>query len=68
MTHMVQEVPEMNGTTNVQMRSVQIAVMAAPSASLGEAVAEARRRHDTSGAWISLPVVTTALRAQPAAG
>ena len=58
----------MNGTTNIQVRSVQIAVMAAPSASLAEAVAEARRRHDTSGAWISLPVATTALRTLPAAG
>ena len=37
----------MNGTTNVQVRSVQLAVMAAPSATLAEAVAEARRRHDT---------------------
>jgi len=57
----------MNGTTNVQMRSVQIAVMAAPSTSLAEAVAEARRRQDTSDSWISLPVATTTLRAQPAA-
>ena len=58
----------MSGTTNIQVRSVQIAVMAAPSASLAEAVAEARRRHDTSGGWISLPVATTALRTVPAAG
>ena len=58
----------MNGTTNVQVRSVQIAVMAAPSATLAEVVAEARRRHDTSGAWISLPVATTPLRTQPAVG
>ena len=58
----------MNGTPLVQTRSVQLAVMAAPSATLVGAVTEARRRHDTSGAWISLPVVTTALRAQPAAG
>ena len=58
----------MNGTTHVQVRSVQLAVMAAPSASVAEAVAEARRRHDTSGAWISLPAVRPALRAQAAAG
>jgi hypothetical protein len=58
----------MNGTTRDQVRSVQLAVMAAPSASVAEAVAEARRRHDTSGAWISLPVGQTALRTQAAAG
>ena len=58
----------MNGTTNVQVRSVQLAVMAAPSATVAEAVAEARRRHDTSGAWISLPVAGSALRTQAAAG
>ena len=58
----------MNGTTNVQVRSVQLAVMAAPSATLAEAVAEARRRHDTSGALISHPVAGSALRAQAAAG
>ena len=45
----------MNGTTNVQVRSVQLAVMAAPSATLAEAVAEARRRHDTSGTSIAAP-------------
>ena len=58
----------MNGTTNVQVRSVQLAVMAAPSATLAEAVAEARRRHDTSAAWISLPGRGPTLRAQAAAG
>ena len=57
----------MNGTTNLQMRSVQLAVMAAPSATLAEAVAEARRRHDTSAAWISRPAARPALRAQAAA-
>jgi hypothetical protein len=57
----------MNGTTTAPAaRSVQLAVMAAPSASVAEAVAEARRRHDTSGAWISRPA-RTALRTQPAA-
>jgi hypothetical protein len=59
---------EMNGTTRVQVRSVQLAVMAAPSASVAEAVAEARRRHDASDAWISLPVGRTTLRMQAAAG
>ena len=57
----------MNGTTNVQVRSVQLAVMAAPSATLAEAVAEARRRHDTSAAWISRPVAGSVLRRQAAA-
>ena len=57
----------MNGTTNVQVRSVQLAVMTAPSASLAEASAEARRRHDTSGAWISLPVAGSTFRTQVAA-
>jgi hypothetical protein len=47
---------------------VQLAVMAAPSASVAEAVAEARRRHDASDAWISLPVGRTTLRMQAAAG
>jgi hypothetical protein len=58
----------MNGTTHVQVRSVQLAVMGAPSATLVEAVAEARRRHDTSAAWISRPVAGSALRTQAAAG
>jgi len=58
----------MNGSTHVQVRSVQLAVMAAPSATLAEAVAEARRRHNASGAWISLPVAGSALRMQVAAG
>jgi hypothetical protein len=57
----------MNGSTHVQGRSVQLAVMAAPSATLAEAVAEARRRHDTSGAWISLPVARSSFRTQAAA-
>ena len=47
---------------------MQLAVMAAPSATLAEAVAEARRRHDTSGAWISRPVARFTLRTQAAAG
>ncbi len=56
----------MNGTTTANPgRSVQLAVMAAPSASVAEAVAEARRRHDPSGAWISRPALT-ALRMQVA--
>ena len=58
----------MNGTTTANPgRSVQLAVMAAPSASVAEAVAEARRRHDQSGTWISRPAFT-ALRAQAATG
>ena len=57
----------MNGTTTANpRRSVQLAVMAAPSASVAEAVAEARRRHERSGAWISRPTAPTALRAQVA--
>ena len=44
----------MNGTTNTSAgRSVQLAVMAAPSTSIVEAVAEARRRHDSSGGQIA---------------
>jgi hypothetical protein len=42
---------EMNGTTNVKDRSVQLAVISTPSASVNEAVAEARRRTDTPGPW-----------------
>jgi hypothetical protein len=38
----------MNGTTTRTDRSVQLAVMAAPTTSLVEAVAEARRRHGTA--------------------
>ncbi len=51
---MVLEVREMNGTTTQPHgRSVQLAVMAAPSASVAEAVAEARRRDEPPGTWIS---------------
>jgi len=57
----------MNGTTHVHGRSVQLAVMAAPSATLAEAVAEARRRQDTSVAWMSLPGARSSFRAQAAA-
>ena len=58
----------MNGTTtNVHGRSVQIAVMAAPSASVAEAVAEARRRHDPSAAWTSRPEPSLSLRPQAVA-
>ena len=57
----------MNGTANLQVRSVQLAVIGAPSATLAEAVAESRRRHDTSAAWISRPAVRPPLRAQAAA-
>ena len=65
---MVPEVPEMNGTTTQPHgRSVQLAVMAAPSASLAEAVAEARRRHEAPGTWISSHDARPSLRAQVAA-
>ncbi len=59
----------MNGTTTtpVHGRSVQLAVMAAPSASITEAVAEARRRQDTPAEWISRSGATS-LRAEPVAG
>lgn len=47
----------MNGTTMRRIaRSVQLAVMAAPSTSVEEAAAEARRRHVSSGAWIATNV------------
>jgi hypothetical protein len=53
----------MNGTTTANPgRSVQLAVMAAPSASVAEAVAEARRRHDSPGARTILPARAPALR------
>ena len=59
----------MNGTTTqVHGRSVQLAVMAAPSASVAEAVAEARRRYDTPGVWISRPEASHSLRPQAVAG
>jgi hypothetical protein len=60
----------MNGTTTtpVHGRSVQLAVMATPSASVAEAVAEARRRHDTPGAWISRPAARVVFSPRPAAG
>jgi hypothetical protein len=58
----------MNGTTTANSgRSVQLAVMAAPSASVAEAVAEARRRHDSSGTRVSRPALTV-LRTQAATG
>ena len=66
---MIEEVREMNGmTTNVHGRSVQLAVMAAPSASVAEAVAEARRRHETSGGWTPRPAASLSLRPQAVAG
>ena len=41
----------MNGTPmRAGARSVQLAVMAAPSTTVGEAAAEARRRHATASA------------------
>ena len=58
--------PEMNGTTHGQVRSVQLVVMAAPSASVAEAVAEARRRHDTSGSAMPRQTGVASIRAQVA--
>lgn len=60
----------MNGTTTTANpgRSVQLAVMAAPSASVAEAVAEARRRHDPPGEWVSRPPARVVLSPHPAAG
>ena len=57
----------MNGTTHGQARSVQLAVMAAPSASVAEAVAEARRRHDTSGSSMTRATGVPSIRVQIAA-
>lgn len=46
----------MNGTPMRRVeRSVQLAVMAAPSTSVVEAAAEARRRHEPANAWIAIP-------------
>jgi hypothetical protein len=59
----------MNGTTTQSHgRSVQLAVMAAPSASIADAVTEARRRNDTPGAWTGRLVAGPSLRPQAAAG
>ncbi len=58
----------MNGTTTQPHgRSVQLAVMAAPSVSVAEAVAEARRRHETPGTWMSSHEARPTFRAQVAA-
>ena len=58
----------MNGTTmQPHSRSVQLAVMAAPSVSLTEAVAEARRRHETPGTRMSGHEARPSFRAQVAA-
>jgi hypothetical protein len=52
-TNGVQEVHEMNGASTRVARSVQLAVMAAPTTTVAEAVAEARRRHETVATWIT---------------
>jgi hypothetical protein len=57
----------MNGTTLGQGRSVQLAVMATPSASVAEAVAEARHRRDTSGTSMTRPTGVQSIRVQVAA-
>jgi hypothetical protein len=64
---MVKEAPEMNGTTHVQARSVQLAVMATPSATLAEAVALARHRCDASGTAMTHPTGVPPIRVQVAA-
>jgi hypothetical protein len=46
----------MNGTPMRRTeRSVQLAVMTAPSASVADAVVEARRGHDGARPWIARP-------------
>jgi hypothetical protein len=58
----------MNGMTQPDARSVQLKVMAAPSTSLAEAVAEARRLQRTATASIAHAVEQLrTLRAQTAA-
>ena len=57
----------MNGTTHGQVRSVQLAVMATPSASVAEAVAEARHRRDTSDTSMTRPTGVQSIRVQVAA-
>jgi hypothetical protein len=43
----------MNTTMKRVMRSVQLAVMTTPTTTVTEAAAEARRRHQAVGAWLS---------------
>jgi hypothetical protein len=54
-------------TTQPNGRSVQLAVMAAPSATVAEAVAEARRRNEAPGAWMSSHEARPSFRTQVAA-
>ncbi len=54
----------MNGTTKgVAARSVQMAVLSAPTTSIGEAVAEVRRRLAADAVAAALPLVTRIPRA-----
>jgi hypothetical protein len=63
---MPQEVHEMTGRrTTTPGRSMQLAVMAAPSSSVADAVAEARRRHDASGTSMLGTDIAPRLRMQP---
>ena len=56
----------MNGTIRRLLgRSVQLAVMATPSTSVADAVAEARRRHESAVAWIA--EATRSVTPRPAA-
>jgi hypothetical protein len=58
--HSDEEVHEMSGTMSRVARSVQLAVMATPTTTIVEAVAEARRRHGTAAARVRRLVLTTA--------
>jgi len=53
----------MNGRTLRQVaRSVQLAVMATPETSIVDAVVEARRRHASDPARMSMPASATPVR------
>jgi hypothetical protein len=59
----------MNGTMRRLLgRSVQLAVMATPSTSVVDAVAEARRRHDSAVAWLADAARSVAPRPAAAVG
>lgn len=59
----------MNGTLRRLLgRSVQLAVMATPSTSVVDAVAEARRRHDSAVALIADAARAVAPRPAPSYG
>ena len=53
----------MNGRSLRQVaRSVQLAVMATPETSIVDAVVEARRRHASDSALVSVPAPATLVR------